>query len=61
MSVVGNNYAKLETKRFEKKFGSVIEGVDVSEFYRANYYAVFVSQRMAFAATLVFLYEIPFV
>lgn len=58
INILGKYYARLESKSFERKFGSVTEGINVSEFYSANYYAVFL---LMFAATLVCLYGYPFV
>ena len=63
MSILTINYGKYQSKKFQKKYGAVIEGVEVASEnpWKANYYSIFLMQRIGFAAILVFLYSEPLI
>ena len=61
MSILSVHYKRLKTKKFEKNYGSITEGVDIEDnnSWKTLYYPIFLMQRLAFAAILVFLYSSP--
>ena len=62
MSILSVHYKRLKTKKFEKKYGSITEGVDIADnnSWKTLYYPIFLMQRLGIAAILVFLYSVPF-
>ena len=67
MHIITFNYARLKKKRFDKKFGSLVSGVERAPMwekwgiFKALYYPVFLFQRLVFACILIYLFPCPVV
>ena len=63
MTIVGNNYRRLQFKRFRDKFGALMEGLQIPHreynSLRAHYYSAFLMQRVLFSWTILVLYSWP--
>ena len=61
MRIMENNYKRIKSTKFDSKYGSIVEGVDINcdDAYKANYYVVFAGQRLIFVTVLVVLYQDP--
>ena len=61
MSILSVHAKRITYKKFAAKYGTIVEGIDISrhDTYKAYYYAVFSSQRFISAVILVMLFPYP--
>ena len=67
MHIITANYARLKNTRFDKKFGSLVTGVERAPLwekwgiFKSLFYPVFLFQRLIYGCILIYLYPFPVV